>query len=33
MAFSVGDAPRLYNEDLWQMRELWESLEAVVNDN
>jgi hypothetical protein len=28
--FSVGAAPRLYNEDLRQLRELRESLELAV---
>jgi hypothetical protein len=32
--FSVGAAPRLYNEDLRQLRgELRESLEAAVKDD
>jgi hypothetical protein len=32
--FSVGSAPRLYNEDLRQLRgELRQSLEATVEDD
>jgi hypothetical protein len=31
--FSVGSAPRLYNEDLRQLRELRESLETAVEDD
>jgi hypothetical protein len=32
--FSVGATPRLYNEDLWQLKEeLRESLEMAVNDD
>jgi hypothetical protein len=31
--FSVGAAPRLYNEDLRQLIELRESLESAVEDD